>query len=143
MSSWRNVENCMFMKKISYPSSSSPLSESASQLSLLTSSEVVLAGGASDSAIKQKLAKKATQAADLGQHSSKRKMTEEARGKQKKQGDCITNFYNVRIGNYHAATSSTSTEQLKRTSRTAEDYYIDTKGAYNTHHLTTLSTESL
>eukprot|EP00971_Amphidinium_carterae_P044776 880818-Amphidinium_carterae.1 len=56
------------------------------------------------------------------QHSLKRKITREACGTpQKKQGDVITNFYNVKIGN-HAATSSTSTEQLKRTSKTAEDY---------------------
>eukprot|EP00971_Amphidinium_carterae_P042236 829787-Amphidinium_carterae.2 len=48
-------------------------------------------------------------------------MTGEAHGKQKKQGDVITNFYNVKIGNYHAATSSTSTEHLKRTSNTADD----------------------
>eukprot|EP00971_Amphidinium_carterae_P180869 3587932-Amphidinium_carterae.1 len=56
----------------------------------------------------------------------KRKMTGEARGKQKKQGDVITNFYNVKIGNYHAATSSTSTEQLKRSSKTADNFITAT-----------------
>eukprot|EP00971_Amphidinium_carterae_P318306 6327152-Amphidinium_carterae.1 len=51
-------------------------------------------------------------------------MTGEARGKHKKQGgDVITNFYNVRIGHYNAA-SSASTESLKRTPKTAEDSTI-------------------
>eukprot|EP00971_Amphidinium_carterae_P213033 4228277-Amphidinium_carterae.1 len=49
----------------------------------------------------------------------KRKITAEGRGTpQKKQGDIITNFYNARISNYHAATP---TEKAKRTSRTADD----------------------
>eukprot|EP00971_Amphidinium_carterae_P080699 1596597-Amphidinium_carterae.1 len=59
---------------------------------------------------------------------------------QKKQGDVITSFYNVKIGNYHAASSST-TEKLKRTPRTSRRlHYVrsDTKGAYDTNYLTTL-----
>eukprot|EP00971_Amphidinium_carterae_P165572 3282329-Amphidinium_carterae.1 len=56
------------------------------------------------------------------QQSLKRKITGEGRGTpQKKQGDIITNFNNARIGNYHAATATT-TEKPKRITRTAEDY---------------------
>eukprot|EP00971_Amphidinium_carterae_P166743 3304348-Amphidinium_carterae.2 len=54
-------------------------------------------------------------------NSLKRKMAGEARGKQKKQGDIINNFHNVKIGNYYAGTSSSSTDALKRTSKTADD----------------------
>eukprot|EP00971_Amphidinium_carterae_P301785 5995758-Amphidinium_carterae.1 len=52
------------------------------------------------------------------QHSLKRKITGEARGTpQKKQGDVITNFYNIKIGNYHAASSSSLHRQLPTNER--------------------------
>eukprot|EP00971_Amphidinium_carterae_P160424 3180085-Amphidinium_carterae.1 len=62
MSSWRNVKRRITKKRKSPTCSSTLIYDSVTQPPSITRPEVVLAGGASDSAIKQKLAKKASQA---------------------------------------------------------------------------------